>query len=97
LVSGATCSLVHPVGEVGELLAARAVGLAAAVCVVGGHGGVVVARYAHDPPPLYEGHDLVRPGGVAYEVPEVVGSVHVVPAVYVGQHRLERRQVAVDV
>jgi hypothetical protein len=82
---------------VGQLLAARAVGLAAAVLVVFCHGGVVVARHARDPPLPYQGHDLVRPGGVAYEVPEVVGSVHVVPAVYVGQHRLERRQVAVDV
>jgi hypothetical protein len=85
------------VGEVGKLLPSGAVGLAAAVGIVGGRRGVVVARDPRDAPLPDQGDNLVGPGGVSLQVPEVVDRVHILLRVFVLKHRLQRRQVGVDV
>jgi hypothetical protein len=89
-----TCPLV---GEVREFLASGAVGLAAAVGVVGGSSGVVVARDTRDGAFLDEGDHLVGPGSVAYEIAEMVDRANVLSCVYVLKHRLKSGQVGVDV
>jgi hypothetical protein len=71
---------------VGELLGAGAVGAATAVLVVVGDGRIVVASDPLDCPLPDQGHDLVGPGGVADEVPEMVDGTDIIaltPIVYI--------------
>src|SRR5918995_5758741 len=65
--------------------------------VVCGRRGVVVARYARYPPLAQKRRHLVRPGRVAHQVAEVVGSVHVGAGVHASEHRLQGGEVAVDI
>src|SRR5215211_1393509 len=65
------------VAEVRELLLMRGLRLAAAVLVVGGDRGVVVACDPRYPPLLQKGDYLVGPGRVAAQVAKVVDRIHV--------------------
>jgi hypothetical protein len=80
-----------------QRLLLRVLVTAPAVLVVGGHRGIIVARHTGDPTLVQARHDLVGPGRVPHEVPQVVDGGGVAAAVHVRENGVQRREVPVDV
>src|SRR5258706_7710678 len=80
-----------------SLFVVRSVGSASAVLVIGRDGRIVIARNAGNRPLAEQIHHLVRPGGVAGEITEMVDRVHVRPLANVGEGGLQRGKICVNV
>ena len=85
------------VTDVRQRLLARCLALAAAVLVVRRDGRVVVAGNPADAPQNQALHHLVRMRGIPDEITKVKNRIRVSTAVDVGEHRVQRMQVRVNV